>query len=161
MSRTRLSSSRGRMLTLALLIVMVEAAFPQRVTAQWRSETLLGARFGPPLRAGLAVGVVYGNRSRIAEFAGPIVIAEAGLGGGRLSAGYLLAFPFVSGVEVLGSAVRTWGSPWNADANTTMLGGELRAIGFAVNVGFGAFRRVGGVDGESETRYYMNIGLGI
>ena len=161
MSRTRLSRSRRRLLRLALLIVMVGAAFPQRGAAQWRAETLLGARFGPPLRAGLAVGVVYGKRSRLAEFSGPIAIGEAGLGGGRLSAGYLLAFPFVSGVEVLGSAVRTWGSPWNADPNVTMVGGELRAIGFAVNVGLGVFRRVGAGDGEGETRYYMNFGFGI
>ena len=153
----RLSGSRGGLPAFVLLIVMVGAAFPQRAAAQWRAATLVGARFGPPLRAGFAVGVVYGNSSRIAEFGGPIVLAEAGLGGGRLSAGYFLAFPFVSGVELLGSAVRTWGSPLNADPNVTLIGGELRAIGFAVNVGLGVFRPVG----EGETRYYLNIGLGI
>jgi len=153
----RLSASRGGLLAFVLLIVMVGAAFPQRAAAQWRAVTLVGARFGPPLRAGFAVGVAYGNRSRIAEFGGPIVLAEAGLGGGRLSAGYFLAFPFVSGMELLGSAVRTWGSPLNADPKVTLIGGELRAIGFAVNVGLGAFRPVG----EGETRYYLNIGLGI
>jgi hypothetical protein len=157
----RLSGSRGGLAALVLLMVMLGAAFPQRAAGQWRAETLVGARFGPPLRAGFAVGVVYGNTSRIAQFAGPIALAEVGLGGGRVSAGYFLAFPFVSGVEALGSVVRTWGSPVQADANVTMVGGELRAIGFAVNVGLGIFRPIGGAEGDGATRYYMNIGLGI
>ena len=153
----RLSGSRGGLPSLMLLIVVGATAFPQRAAAQWRAATLVGARFGPPLRAGFAVGVVYGNRSRIAQFGGPIALAEAGLGGGRLSAGYFLGFPFVSGAELLGSVVRTWGSPLNADPAVTLIGGELRAIGFAVNVGLGVFRPVG----KAGTRYYMNIGLGI
>ena len=155
------SRSRGALPAFVLLIEIIGGSAPQRAAAQWRTETLVGARFGPPLRAGFAVGVVYGNTSRIAEFGGAIALAEVGLGGGRVSAGYFLAFPFVSGVEVLGSVVRTWGSPVQADPNVTLAGGELRAIAFAVNVGVGVFRPVGGTSGDGGTKYYINVGLGI
>ena len=157
----RRSRSRGALPALVLLIVMIGGGVPHRAAAQWRTETLVGARFGPPLRAGFAVGVMYGNTSRIAQFGGAIALAEVGLGGGRISGGYFLAYPFVSGVEVLGSVVRTWGSPLQADPNVTLVGGELRAIAFAVNVGVGVFRPVGGTAGDGGNRYYMNIGLGI
>ena len=157
----RRSRSRGALPAFVLLFVVIGGGVPQRAAAQWRTETLVGARFGPPLRAGVAVGMVYGNASRIAQFGGGIALAEVGLGGGRISAGYFLAYPFVSGVEVLGSLVRTWGSPVQADPNATLLGGELRAIGFAVNVGLGIFRPVGETSGDNGARYYINIGLGI
>src|SRR5688572_2959285 len=120
------SIPQPRWLAVALSIAMVGGAFPQTAAAQWRAEVLPGLRFGPPIRAGLALGVVYGNRSPIAQFAGPIAIAEGGVGGGRASAGYMLAFPFAAGVEVLGSAVRTWGSPSQIDRKRTLVGGEIR-----------------------------------
>lgn len=153
--------ARGLWFVLGLSIVMLEAGFPQRAAGQWRAEMLPGARFGPPLRAGVALGVVYGTQPSFAEFAGPIAIAEAGVGGGRVSAGYLLAFPFAAGVEVLGTALRTWGSPSQVTRNTTLAGGELRVSFFAVNVGLGVFKPVRPDDGNRRTRYYMNVGLGI
>jgi hypothetical protein len=148
-------------LVLALCVAVVAAGTPRRAGGQWRAETLPGARFGPPLRAGLALGAVYGNRVSFAQFAGPIVLAEAGLGGGRVSAGYLLAFPFASGVQLLGSAIRTWGSPSQIAPNQTLTGGELRIAFFSVNVGLGIFRPVQSTEAARRTRYYMNVGFGI
>jgi hypothetical protein len=148
-------------LVLALSIGMLEGAIPQRAGAQWRTEVLPGLRFGPPIRAGLALGVAYGNRSPIAQFAGAIAIAEGGVGGGRLSAGYMLAFPFASGVEVLGSAIRTWGSPSQIDRNRTLAGGEIRVSLMALNVGVSAMRPVRTAESDRRTRYYLNIGVGI
>ena len=156
-----MSIPRPRWLALALSIGMLEGAFPQRAGAQWRAEVLPGLRFGPPIRAGLALGVVYGNRFPIAQFAGPIAIAEGGVGGGRVSAGYMLAFPFVAGVELLGSAVRTWGSPSQIERNRTLAGGEIRVSFMAVNVGVSAMRPMRSPDADRRTRYYLNIGLGI
>ena len=143
-------------------IVMVELAVPQRVFAQRRATLLPGLRFGPPIRAGFALGVAYGDRLGASPFAGPIAIGEVGVGGARVSVGYLVAAPFASGVEILGSAITTWGSPSQLERGQTLVGGEVRGSFFFVNVGGGAFRPVGGFrDDDRRTRYYLNVGLGI
>ncbi|HEX6051258.1 MAG TPA: hypothetical protein VFZ21_18385 [Gemmatimonadaceae bacterium] len=150
----------SRWIALGFVAAVGLAVVPIRAGAQWHAEVLPGVRFGAPLRAGFALGVTYGTQVSFAQFAGPIAIAEAGLGGGRVSGGYLLAFPFASGIEVLASAVRTWGSPLKADGKETLAGGELRGSFFSVNVGVGIFRPV--VSGnDRRTRIYMNVGFGI
>jgi hypothetical protein len=145
----------------AATILIVATGVPRNLHGQWRMEVLPGVRFGPPIRAGFALGATYGSRSSIAQFAGPIVLAEGGIGGGRISAGYVLAFPFASGIEVLGSAIRTWGSPAQIGRNRTLAGGELRVLFFSVNVGVGAFKPVRDRRDDERTRYYLNVGLGI
>src|SRR4029453_5309254 len=99
----RAPRSRWRFWFTAVSIVMLELAVPRRSFAQWRAETLPGLRFGPPLRAGFALGG-----------------AELGVGGGRVSAGYLIAGPLASGFEVLGSAIRTWGNTSQAASGQTL-----------------------------------------
>ena len=140
---------------------MVQAAVPQRARAQWRAEMLPGLRFGPPLKAGAALAVAYGNHVAGSPFTGPIALGEVALGGTRASVGYFLAGPFASGIEVLGSAMRTWGSPSQLEKNRTLLGGELRGSFFLVNAGLGVFRPVAGFGDDRRTRYYLNVGLGI
>ena len=143
--------------TLTLGCTRAECAF-----AQWRAEMLPGLRFGPPLKAGAALGVAYGKRMKRVPFAGPIAVAEVGLGGGRVSAGYFVAGPFASGLEILGSALRTWGDPAQLEPKQTLAGGELRVSFFLVNVGAGVFHPVSGFpDDDRRTRYYLNVGLGI
>ena len=146
---------------MAVFIVMLEAGIPQRACAQRRAELLPGLRFGPPLRAGAALGIAYGAPAATSPFAGPLALAEVALGGARVSAGYLFAGPFASGIELLGSAVRTWGSPSQLDPWQTLVGGELRASFFLVNAGVGVFRPVAGFERDRRTRYYLNVGLGI
>ena len=157
----RLSRSRLFSCAATALIVMLEAAVPQRVSAQSRAEILPGIRFGPPLRAGAAVGVGFGRPVGGSPFAGPIAVGEVGLGGARVSAGYMIAAEFASGIELLGSAIRTWGSPAQIEKNRTLLGGELRVSFFFVNAGLGVFRPTSRVADEKRTRYYLNVGLGI
>lgn len=158
----RLSRSRLRWCTMAAAVVMLGSTPAQRANAQRHASVVPGFRFGPPLRAGLALGVVYGDHTAAAQFAGPIVLGEVGIGGGRVSAGVLFAAPFVSGVEFLGSAIRTWGSPAQLEANRTLAGGELRVFVFAVNIGVGVYRPVAGFDDDDRrTRYFLNVGLGI
>jgi hypothetical protein len=156
-----LSGARRNWWALAVLIVVLESVVAQRAAAQWRTEVFPGVRFGPPMRASLALGVVYGNRTRFAQFAGPIGLMEAGVGGARVSAGYLMAFPFATGVEVLGSAIRTWGRPAQAAAGRTLVGGEVRVLVFAVNAGLGVYRPTRGIGDDRRTRYYLNLGLGL
>ena len=157
----RRSGSRRMWRALGVVIVIVQAGVPQRAFAQWRTEILPGLRFGPPLRAGLAIGVAVGNRTAATPFAGPVVIGEVAVGGARVSAGYLFAGPFASGIEFLGSAIRTWGSPSQLERRQTLVGGELRASWFFVNVGGGVFRPTAGFVDDRRTRYYLNVGLGI
>ena len=157
----RLSRSRLFSYVATLLVVMLEAVIPQRVSAQYRAAVLPGLRFGPPLKAGAAVGVGYGKPVGGSPFAGPIAVGEVGLGGARMSAGYLVAAPFASGIELLASAIRTWGSPAQIEKNRTLLGGELRVSFFFVNAGLGVFQPTSRVAQEKRTRYYLNVGLGI
>jgi hypothetical protein len=146
----------------AVLIVMLEMAIPQRIFAQRRAEILPGVRFGPPIRAGVALGVGYGDRWGIAQFAGPMAIAEAGVGGGRVSGGYVFAGPMASGLELLGTVLRTWGSPSQVDPQRTLGGGEVRVSFFLMNLGLGVFRPIDDGPGPNDdrTRYFLNIGLG-
>ena len=157
----RLSRSRLFSCAATVLIVILEAAVSQRVSAQSRAEILPGLRFGPPLNAGAAVGVGYGKPVGGSPFAGPIGLGEVGLGGARVSAGYLLAGEFASGIQLLASAVRTWGSPSQIEKNRTLVGGEVRVSFFLVNAGLGVFRPTSRVADEKRTRYYLNVGLGI
>src|SRR6476661_8878431 len=117
------SRSRWKWRYVAALIVMVQGGIPQRAFAQRRVEALPGLRFGPPLRAGVALGAGYGSPLGPFPFAGPLVIGEVALGGARVSAGYLFAGPFASGIEVLGSTIRTWGSPAQLEPRQTLVGG--------------------------------------
>ena len=146
----------------AAVIVMLGSAWTERAFAQWRAEMLPGLRFGPPIKAGAALGAAYGKRMGRVPFAGPIALAEVGVGGARGSAGYFMAGPFASGIEVLGSALRTWGDPSQLEPNQTLAGGELRVAFFLVNVGVAMLHPVAGFpDDDRRTRYYLNIGLGI
>jgi hypothetical protein len=79
----------------------------------------------------------------------------------RGSVGFILAGPFASAVEVLGSAVRTWGSPAQVERNRTLAGGEVRLAYFAVNVGLAVMQPVGDGWDDRRRRYFLNIGLGI
>ena len=97
----------------------------------------------------------------VAQFAGPLVVAEAGVGGGRMSAGYFFAGPVASGLEVLGSAIRTWGNTSQASPGQTLAGGEVRISFFLVNLGVGVFRPIRHEGDDDRTRYYLNLGLGI
>ena len=97
----------------------------------------------------------------VAQFAGPLVVAEAGVGGGRVSAGYFFAGPVASGLEVLGSVIRTWGNTSQASPGQTLVGGEVRISFFLVNLGVGVFRPIGHEGDDDRTRYYLNLGLGI
>jgi hypothetical protein len=90
-----------------------------------------------------------------------MAVGEVGVGGWRGSVGYLVAGPFASGIEVLGSAMRTWGSPAQLRKNQTLAGGEVRMSYFLVNVGLGVFRPVSGFVDDRRTRFYLNVGLGI
>lgn len=158
----RRSRSRWIRAGASFLIVMIEAATPRQAPAQRRAETLIGFRFGPPLKAGFALGVAYGDQMGRLPFAGPLALAEAGVGGARASAGYLFAGPFASAIEVLGTAMQTWGSPSQLEPGQTLAGGELRVALFFVNVGGAVFKPVSGFpDEDRRTRYYFNIGLGI
>lgn len=145
----------------AVLIVMLEGVIPQRALAQWHAEMLPGVRFGPPLRASAALGVAFGNRMAGSPFAGPMAVGDVGIGGVRASAGYLFAGPFASGIELLGSAMRTWGAPAQLERNQTLAGAELRVSYFLVNAGLGVFRPVAGFTADHRTRFYLNVGLGI
>lgn len=158
----RLPRSRQRWWTMVVSVVVLGAIVPEGASAQWRVAALPGFRFGPPLRAGFAMALVYGNHTAAAQFAGPMALGEVGLGGARASAGVLFAAPFVTGMEFLGSAIRTWGSPAQLEANRTLAGGELRVFFLAVNVGVGVYRPVAGFEEDDRrTRYYLNVGLGI
>ncbi len=157
------SSSRRIWWVAGVIIGLIELAHPQRALAQRRATLLPGLRFGPPLRAGFALGVAYGDRLGPSPFAGPIVIGEVGVGGARASVGYFVAGDFASGIEVLGSVITTWGSPSQLERRQTLLGGEIRGSFFLFNLGGGVFRPTGGFrEGDDRrTRYYLNIGLGI
>lgn len=142
-------------------IVVPGTALPRDAAGQWRAEPVLGVRFGPPLRASGVLGIGYGTESSIAQFAGPMILGELGLGGARASAGYLFAEPFVAGASLAGTIVRTWHDPSQVAPNRWLVGGEVHVMFFAFNVGFGVYRPVSAPARERRTRYFLNAGLGV
>ena len=140
------------------VIVLLGSTVTERALGQWRAEMLPGLRFGPPLTAGAALGVADGKRMGRVPFAGPIGLAEVGMGGARASAGYFVAGPYASGIEVLGSALRTWGDPAQLEPNQTLAGGELRVSFFLVNVGVAVLSPVAGFPDDDRRTHGRSHG---
>lgn len=83
----------------------------------------VGIHAGSPTIASLSVG----RGIQLPDRGVLVFQAEPGVGGGRLSVGYLRLRP---GTSVIGRAtlLRTWGNPWGTDSGNTYAGPELQAM---------------------------------
>jgi hypothetical protein len=120
---------------------------------------LFGFHVGAPQKAALGLGVVRAWATG-SGFAGVTLMAEGGLGGGRVSVGALgFGGPAVS-VQLRGSVVRTWGEPWVVAPGQTYAGPELRVGAVLLTAGAGYYWRQGGGAPGDDRFFGASIGVG-
>jgi len=128
-----------------VLPVLLLAALPMCALAQGASNTrssrllpAFGVHYGTPMRFSISLGGefdldAHGNQ-------GVLALVEQGQHGNELSAGYYrMLGRFGTGFSLRGAVLRTSGEPWNANPNTTYVGGEAHLqvlLGVGGRVGF-------------------------
>lgn len=131
-----------------------------------------GAGYGGPLGAAAMGELLYGARAdvrdedeRVRAWAGLLVQAHAGSGGGKLSLGVggrarvdSEDFRGDVGAGLKLSLARTWGSPAGTASGLTYLGPELDLSAMRVGVSLGPLFRVGG-DGGPAVLFSWGIGV--
>jgi len=133
------------LLLAALLPLSAFAQAAEPVESKVNVSIGLGLHYGSPLRGSAAVGVLVdlnGHRND-----GIIVMAEPGLQGNEVSAGYFkMLGRFGSGYSVRAAFVRTRNDPWNASPSSDYVGVEGHLmIAFGVGARIGYLRRARGV----------------
>src|SRR5262245_24084881 len=141
----------------AVAAITLALATPRVVHAQ-RLEWLPagGLHFGGPQRASLAVGALAVPTRGDSRF-GFVALAEPGLGGAKVRAGLALVTGFITGFELQGSLLRTFGNPVHSERWQTYAGGEIHAMFVLINVGIGEYAAIGG--GRSITTLTFGLGL--
>jgi hypothetical protein len=123
------SMRRERIAMVAGLLVLL------RMHTVHAQEPIVGLHFGGPVRASLAVGVLW-ERNMGDRSAGPVLLAEPGIGGHRLSVGYVTMFGNLGSMM----SVRASGLRLREGGGTNYAGLEAQwAPVFAIGGRFGAF----------------------
>ena len=145
------------MATLTLMTMTTHAACAQsEATAHLEWLPAGGLHFLGPQRASLALGALGIFRGGNSNY-GLLAMAEPGFGGAKVRAGLASVSAFITGWEIQGSMLRTFGNQRQGDRWTTYAGGELHAMFVVLNVGVGAYAPVGG--GKAFTALTVGLGL--
>lgn len=144
----------------ALLPLPVLAQEPQQAEQKVNVSIGLGLHYGSPMRGSAAVGVLVdmnGNRND-----GIIVMAEPGLQGNELSAGYFkMLGRFGSGYSLRAAYVRTKSDPWNSSPHTDYIGVEGHwMIAFGVGGRIGYLRRLRGEGTDHQNLASIGLSIG-
>ena len=147
---------RGTLALLGIAITLAKPLEAQRASPRLEWRPVGGLHFGGPQRASLALGVVGVPRTGEATRAF-IALAEPGLGGAKIRAGLASVTAFITGYEIQGSLLRTFGNPGQGQRWQTYAGGEFHAMFVLINVGVGEYAALGG--GRSMTTLTFGLGL--
>ncbi|HMP72992.1 MAG TPA: hypothetical protein PKE55_06965 [Kiritimatiellia bacterium] len=122
-------------LSLAVILALLSLATPRAHAL----EPYVSGTISVPL--GISAGL--GLKIRPSAPYSPVLEAEAGIGGGRLSLG-LDSIRDSFGVGARASLLKTWFEPVSADENVTYLGADLLAGYSSFIAHLGGYRRVEG-----------------
>lgn len=140
-----------------------------------RTIGLAAAVLTNPERLAGSIGVLFTrvpewwDCTTVCSFQGPMVQLSAGVGGGRLSAGwarvigdqkagaFLVTDPYL-GLGFKGTFLYTWGNPYREPTNSAFFGGEVEFTIARVNLRAGAFYNVGGA--VSRKPWLLSGGIG-
>jgi hypothetical protein len=125
----------------ALLVL----SLPLRAAAQRAGDSDLsrlsaayGLHYGTPMRFSIALGGALDLDERRTQ--GVLAVIEQGQHGHELSAGYFrMIGRYGTGFSLRAAVLRTDDEPWNADPNTTYVGGEVHGqilLGVGGRAGF-------------------------
>lgn len=126
-----------------------------------RITPAFGLHYGSPMRISGALGVIIDLNEKSLD--GIMLLVEPGQKGIEYSAGYLrMIGRFGSGVSVRASLLHTFEEPWEANPQTSYLGGELHWMAvLGVGGRAGLFRRVSGTPGSHDTIGTLGFSIGI
>ena len=155
-----------RLLIPALFLVLTppRAAAQQAEPPRDLSPSLtpaFGLHYGSPARISAAFGVIVGVDNHSHD--GILLLVEPGQKAAEASVGYLrMIGRFGSGVSVRASVLRTGEDPWDANAKSTYVGGELHWM-LILGAGgrAGLFRRVAGAPGSHDGIATLGVSLGM
>jgi hypothetical protein len=127
-------------------------------------EPAFNAEVGGPqkLSANLGIRIAAGSAGARGYGRGFVLQAQPGLGGGSLNVGWMPLSFAAHGTQAIGGGLkarllRTWGSPWGADADRTYAGVEAAAV-IGVKASVGVLWRIGSAPGR---RTVVSWGLGV
>lgn len=155
-----------RLFISALLLVLL----PPRASAQQaepphelspKITPAFGLHYGNPARISGAFGVIIDVDRRSHD--GILLLLEPGQKAAEASVGYLrMIGRYGSGFSVRAAVLRTGEEPWDANAKSTYLGGELHWM-LILGVGgrAGLFRRVAGAPGSHDGIATLGVSLGM
>ena len=155
------------------MLAVLLAALPLCAAAQQAADTrqdgaisprvspAFGFHYGNPMRFSGAVGVIIDLNKRNLD--GILLLVEPGQKGIQFSTGYLHTFGrFGSGLSVRASALHTYDDPWEANPQTTYLGGELHwMVVMGVGGRAGLFKRASGPRGDHDTLGTLGFSIGL
>lgn len=120
-----------------------------------------GLHYGSPMRISGALGVVIDLDKKSLD--GILLLVEPGQKGIEYSLGYLrMIGRFGSGISVRASALHTFKEPWEANPQTTYVGGELHWMAvLGVGGRAGLFKRASGTPGSHDTIGTLGFSIGL
>ena len=120
-----------------------------------------GLHYGNPARISAAFGIIVNPDRRGND--GLLILVEPGQKANELSAGYLrMIGHYGSGLSLRAALVHTKDDPWEANPNSTYVGGELHwMVIFGVGGRAGLYRRVGGAPGAHDGLATIGLALGV
>jgi hypothetical protein len=126
-----------------------------------RLTPAFGLHYGSPMRISVALGVIIDLNEDTLD--GILLDVEPGRRGIEYSIGYLrMIGRFGSGVSLRASALHTFSDPWEANPQTTYLGGEIHwMVVLGVGGRAGLFRRATGTPGSHDTLGTLGFSIGI
>jgi hypothetical protein len=134
-------------------------------TARADVEPALNVEAGGPqkLSANLGVRIPAGSEAARGYGRGVVFQVQPGIAGGSLNVGWMPLSFAAQGTQALGVGVkarllRTWGSPWGADADRTYAGVEAAAV-IGVKASVGVMWELGSDTGR-KTIVTWGVGFG-
>ena len=158
---------RGALLVAGSMLVATEAAakyLPGHTpTPGWNFT--YGAQYQAQQGPSVSLGFIRGITTDTAMTSGLLHQAQPGLGGGKASAGWAVAFlgeepylPAMGGLAVKASVLRTWGNPHGVQAGDTYAGPELDVNLLYAKLSGGVMWRLGG--SEHRAIFVWGVGAG-
>jgi hypothetical protein len=128
-------------------------------------EPALNVEVGGPQKvsANLGLRVAAGSEQARGYGRGFVFQVQPGLAGGALNVGWMPVSFAAQGTQAIGFGVkarllRTWGSPWGADADRTYAGVEAAAV-IGIKASVGVLWKLGSGEGR-RTVVTWGVGLG-
>ncbi len=128
-------------------------------------EPAFGVEIGSPqkLSASLGLRLAAGSDKARGYGRGIVFQLQPGLAGGAVNVGFMPVSFAAQGTQAIGAGLkarllRTWGSPWGAEADRTYAGFELAAV-LGVKASVGVLWKLGSDPGK-RTVVTWDVGLG-